>query len=100
MTNRLLKLYCCSGDDLLLAYYEHRYTDQRVLSSASKYPIGSLTVRAVIDGDTHLRLEILNARHLKPLVVQVSAEEEQKVPICLVNSCNLSCVFKYIAWSA
>ena len=29
MTNRLLKLYCCSGDDLLLAYFEQRYTDHR-----------------------------------------------------------------------
>ena len=33
------------------------------------YPIGSVTVRAMVH-ETHLRVEILNARHLKPLETQ------------------------------
>ena len=83
VTNRLLKLYCCSGDDLLLAYFEQRYTDQRKLSAASKYPIGSLTVKAVVD-NTHLRLQILNARHLKPLIVQVQLLSSTQCTLVLV----------------
>ena len=77
VTNRLLKLYCCNGEDLLLAYYDQRYIDQRVLSAGSTYPIGSVTIRAVVDSG-HLRIEILNARHLKPLIVQRQQESRNE----------------------
>lgn len=65
----LLKIYSCSGNDLLLTYYDQRYAEQRALSSSGSFPIGSLTLRALTNG-SHLRVELLNARHLKPLDVQ------------------------------
>ena len=37
--------------------------------STSVYPIGSINVRAILH-ETHLRVELLNARHLKPLETQ------------------------------
>ena len=65
----MLTLYSCSPSDLILAYYDQRYLDQRFLSTTSTYPIGSITLRALVDR-THLRIEVLNARHLKPAHIQ------------------------------
>ena len=45
-------------------YYWNRVKEQRVLQ-AGDYKLGSVTVRAQLLKD-HLRVEILNARHLKP----------------------------------
>ena len=41
--NRLLTLYSCNSSDLILAYYDRRHMDQRLLSATSTYPIGSIT---------------------------------------------------------
>ena len=64
-----LKLYSYNIGDLILTYYDRRYLDQRLLSATSTYPIGSITLRALIDR-SHLRIEILNSRHLKPSHIQ------------------------------
>ena len=64
-----LKLYSFNISDLVMAYYNRRYMDQRLLSATSSYPIGSITLRALLDR-THLRIEILNSRHLKPSHIQ------------------------------
>ena len=45
-------------------YYWNRVKEQRMLQ-VGDYKLGSLTVRAQLLKD-HLRVEILNARHLKP----------------------------------
>ena len=45
-------------------YYWNRVKEQRTLQ-AGDYKLGSVTVRAQLLKD-HLRVEILNARHLKP----------------------------------
>ena len=65
----LLDLYSCSINDLVLSYYNRRYMDQRIHSATSTYPIGSITLRALLDR-SHLRIEILNSRHLKPSHIQ------------------------------
>ena len=65
----LLDLYSSTIDDLVLSYYNRRYIDQRFLSATSTYPIGSITLRALLDR-SHLRIEILNSRHLKPSHIQ------------------------------
>ena len=65
----LLDLYSCGINDLVLSYYNRRYMDQRLLSATSTYPIGSITLRALLDR-SHLRIEILNSRHLKPSHIQ------------------------------
>ena len=67
--NHLLKLYSCNVSDLVSVYYKRRYMDQRLLSATSTYPIGSITLRALIDR-SHLRIELLNSRHLKPSHIQ------------------------------
>jgi hypothetical protein len=60
---RTLKLYaCCDVDALVLHYFSTRYIQQQ---QASSYPHGSVTVRAMLQS-AHLRVEVLNARHLKP----------------------------------
>ena len=64
-----LTLYSCNVSDLVATYYNRRYMDQRLLSATSTYPIGSITLRALIDR-SHLRIEVLNARHLKPSHIQ------------------------------
>ena len=64
-----LTLYSCNVSDLIESYYNRRYMDQRLLSATSTYPIGSITLRALIDR-SHLRIEVLNARHLKPSHIQ------------------------------
>ena len=47
-----------------IRYYWNRVKEQRTLQ-AGDYKLGSVTVRAQLLKD-HLRVEILNARHLKP----------------------------------
>ena len=71
---KLLKLYSASNQDLISTYFSERFKHQLEQQhpngdSTSVYPIGSITVRAMVH-ETHLRVEILNARHLKPLETQ------------------------------
>ena len=73
-TVKLLQLYSASSDDLIFNYYSERFKhqlDQQRPSGTETnvYPIGSINIRAIVH-ETHLRVEILNARHLKPLETQ------------------------------
>eukprot|EP00092_Neocalanus_flemingeri_P041502 GFUD01045197.1.p1 GENE.GFUD01045197.1~~GFUD01045197.1.p1 ORF type:complete len:1194 (+),score=262.01 GFUD01045197.1:849-4430(+) len=60
----LLQLYASDSADLIGRYYWNRIKEQRALQ-AGEYKLGSITVRAQLLKD-HLRVEVLNARHLKP----------------------------------
>jgi len=60
----LLQLYASDSADLIGRYYWSRIKEQRSLQ-AGEYKLGSITVRAQLLKD-HLRVEVLNARHLKP----------------------------------
>lgn len=60
----LLQLYASDSADLIGRYYWNRIKEQRSLQ-AGDYKLGSITIRAQLLKD-HLRVEILNARHLKP----------------------------------
>ena len=67
-------MYSASNQDLISTYFSERFKHQLEQQhpngdSTSVYPIGSITVRAMVH-ETHLRVEILNARHLKPLETQ------------------------------
>ena len=73
-TVKLLQLYSASSDDLIFNYYSERFKhqlDQQRPSGTETnvYPIGSINIRAIVH-ETHLRVEVLNARHLKPLETQ------------------------------
>jgi len=61
---QLLQLYASDSADLISRYYWERIKEQRNLQ-AGEYKLGSITVRAQLLRD-HLRVEVLNARHLKP----------------------------------
>lgn len=54
-------------DQLFFSSFLLRYEYQSSLSPNS-YPFGSITIRALVQG-SHLRVEVLNARHLKPIDV-------------------------------
>lgn len=60
----LLQLYASDSAELISRYYWDRIKEQRALQ-AGEYKLGSITVRAQLLRD-HLRVEVLNARHLKP----------------------------------
>jgi len=60
----LLQLYASDSAELIGRYYWNRIKEQRSLQ-AGDYKLGSITIRAQLLRD-HLRVEILNARHLKP----------------------------------
>ncbi len=61
---RVLRLYSCSSGALLSHYYSARHRQQRTLPPGV-FPFGSVTARVLLQG-AHLRVEVLNARHLKP----------------------------------
>ena len=75
---RTLRLYSLSAERLMSRYLAARYKMQSALSTAAAasggnhgggggpYPYGSVTVRAAMLQGTHVRVEVLNARHLKP----------------------------------
>ncbi len=67
---RVLRLYSCGASELISAYYHARLAQQRQLGSGV-FPCGSVSVRVSLSeggGDMGqvLRVEVLNARHLKP----------------------------------
>ena len=79
-TEKLLRLYSASQEDLILLYYSDRFEHQLGQqhpngSELSVYPIGSINIRAILH-ETHLRVELLNARHLKPLETQKGQKVE------------------------
>ena len=79
-TVKLLQLYSASPDDLIYNYYAERFRHQLEQqhpngNETSVYPIGSINIRAIVH-ETHLRVEILNARHLKPLETQKGQKAE------------------------
>ena len=83
-TEKLLRLYSASQEDLILLYYSDRFQHQLDQQhpngrSESVYPIGSINIRAILH-ETHLRVELLNARHLKPLETQKGQKTETLKP--------------------
>lgn len=79
-TTKLLQLYSATSEDLIQNYYSERFRYQLEQqhpngSETSVYPIGSINVRAIVH-ETHLRIEVLNARHLKPLETQRGQKNE------------------------
>eukprot|EP00095_Tigriopus_kingsejongensis_P000958 maker-scaffold83_size396513-snap-gene-0.15 protein:Tk00958 transcript:maker-scaffold83_size396513-snap-gene-0.15-mRNA-1 annotation:"conserved hypothetical protein" len=71
-TAKLLRMYASDVKTLVNFYYRSRYLEQSELPTNS-YPCGSITIKAVLLQGSHLRIEVLNARHLKP--VEVIAQE-------------------------
>ena len=64
-TKRLLELFASDNDHLIVSFYKQRLSDQRALSSGT-FPLGSISVKIQFL-NKHLRIQILNCRHLKPL---------------------------------
>ena len=64
-TKRLLELFASDSETLIVKYYQQRLNDQRAVSSTS-FPLGSVTVKIQFLSE-HLRIKILNCRHLKPV---------------------------------
>merc|ERR1712029_1261164 len=61
---RQLELYASDSVELISKYLSERYKKQKEVSPG-EFVDGSITVRCQILRE-HLRIEILNARHLKP----------------------------------
>ena len=64
-TKRLLELFASDSDSLVVSYYQQRLADQRAMPP-SVFPLGSVTVKIQFLS-SHLRIQILNCRHLKPV---------------------------------
>lgn len=60
----LLQLYASDTPDLIARYYWDRLRDQKSLGP-DEYKLGSISIRAQLLKE-HLRVEVLNARSLKP----------------------------------
>lgn len=76
----MLQLYSAGPEDLIYNYYSDRFRHQLEQqhpngSDTSVYPIGSINIRAIVH-QTHLRIEVLNCRHLKPLETQKGQKTE------------------------
>ncbi len=66
----LLQLYASDSSELISRYLWERYGDQKGIKGG-EYTLGSITVRCQMLRE-HLRVEVLNARHLKPPNPQAS----------------------------
>jgi hypothetical protein len=64
---RLVRLYACNARTLTHLYYLARHAEQTAVPLAV-FPCGSVTVRVLLQ-QMHLRVEVLNARHLRPVDV-------------------------------
>ena len=60
----LLQLYASDSTELISRYLWERHNEQ-VSIKPGDYQLGSITIRCQLLRE-HLRIEILNARHLKP----------------------------------
>ena len=60
----VLQLYASDSTELISRYLWERHRDQ-VSIKPGDYNLGSITIRCQLLRE-HLRIEILNARHLKP----------------------------------
>ena len=60
----LLQLYASDSTELISRYLWERHKEQ-VSIKQGDYQLGSITIRCQLLRE-HLRIEILNARHLKP----------------------------------
>ena len=65
-TRRLLQLFASDEESLVQSYYRQRHQDQTGLKPGH-FPLGSISVKIQYLG-SHIRINILNCRHLKPLV--------------------------------
>ncbi len=70
---RALRLYSCGASTLVSLYYAARYRQQRQLAPGD-FPCGSVSARILLQG-RRLRVEVLNARHLKPLEVLLARSD-------------------------
>ena len=68
MRCRVVRLYACNARTLTHLYYLARHAEQSAAAVATSLPFGSVTVRALLQR-SHLRVEVLNARHLRPVDV-------------------------------
>lgn len=64
-TKHLLELFASDSDALINNFYKQRLEDQRSIPSGN-FPLGSINVR-IQYLRAHLRVQVLNCRHLKPL---------------------------------
>ncbi len=64
---RLVRLYACNARTLTHLYYLARHAEQTAVP-LDRLPHGSVTMRALLQ-QRHLRVELLNARHLRPVDV-------------------------------
>ena len=64
----MVRLYACNARTLTQLYYLARHAEQSAAAVAAALPFGSVTVRALLQR-AHLRVEVLNARHLRPVDV-------------------------------
>ena len=62
-TKRLLELYASDNESLIVSFYKQRLADQKV--NSSNHSTGSITVKIQVLSE-HLRVNIMNCRHLKP----------------------------------
>ena len=60
----LLQLYASDSSDLISRYLFERHREQNSIQPGD-YELGSITIRCQLLKE-HLRIEVLNARHLKP----------------------------------
>ena len=60
----LLQLYATDSSELISKYLWERYREQNLIKTGD-CELGSITIRCQLLKE-HLRIEILNARHLKP----------------------------------
>ena len=80
----LLQLYASDSTELISRYLWERHKEQ-VSIKQGDYQLGSITIRCQLLRE-HLRIEILNARHLKPPdpmsgKYQVSSNRLQKIQL-------------------
>ena len=66
-TKKLLELFSSDCETLIVKYYQQRLAEQRSIASVNNnFPLGSVTVKIQFLSE-HLRIKILNCRHLKPV---------------------------------
>ncbi len=74
---RALRLYCCGAGRLVALYLAARHRHQRHLAPG-EFPCGSITLRAlVLPQSGTLRVEVLNARLLKPVEVLLARSGQE-----------------------
>jgi len=95
----LLQLYASDTADLVSRYYWNRVKEQRSLQ-VGEYKLGSITIRAQLLKD-HVRVEVLNARGLKPPEVHRGSLADKYVRVGKLkakSNLNMSRSQKNLEW--